>query len=131
MATIERIGLVLQLVHNTYNLMRNWRDNATDYKARAAVQGVNVGALAAIMVADADQFLARIASMTAAVTRNQTLVSNALTDLGLTLSALNTLKTTLEGVANHTKAASLTTTQAIIAEGDYILANVPNYERIW
>ena len=89
------------------------------------------GTVSALHIHDADQYLIRIGWITDAVTRNQSLVADALGDMGLTLGDANNLKQTLTDAANHTKAASLTTGAEIDTEADWILANVPNYERLW
>lgn len=128
--SVERCGLFEQLIRNSYGLVRDMRDNANGYKAQV-IAGRTAEQIAPVMVADADRYLARVQWITDAVTRNQALVSDALGDLGLTLSQANTLKQTLTDAANHTKLATLTTTQQINTEADWILANVPNYERLW
>lgn len=128
--SFERCGFIEQLIRNVYGLIRDMRDNANGYKSRV-IAGHPINVIAETMVADADQYLVRISWVTDAVVRNQTLVSNALNDMGLTLGQANALKNNLQDVANHTKAAALTTGPEINTEADYILANVPNYERLW
>ena len=133
MATFENVGLALQLVNNIHGLVANMRDNAgsqTGYKSQIA-GGWSPETLATIMVEDANRYLERIKLVTDTVTANQAGVSAALQALALTLSEANSLKTLLSGVANHTKAADLSTAAAINAEADYILATVPNWQRIF
>lgn len=127
----ERCGLAEQLIRNVYGLVRDFRDNANAYKSQVTAGVLTAQQIAGVMVADADRYLDRIQWITDAVVRNQALIADALGDFGLTLGQANTLKQTLMGVANHTKAASLTTGAEINTEADYILANVPNYERLW
>jgi hypothetical protein len=81
------------------------------------------------MVGDANQFLRRIQFVVDLATRNNTKFTAAVQSNGWTVAELNSLRTTLAGVCNHTKAASLTTVAEIGAEADFILANVPNFER--
>ena|SRR5687768_2867834 len=140
MATFENMNLAFQLVQNICGLVVNQRDNAAGYKAQVTagypiedtiVDGQTRSGIKTIMKADADQYLARIKWVTDAVTANQTGVTNALQALGLTLSEANSLKTLFTNVANHTKAADLSTYAAINVEADYILANVPNWQRIY
>ena len=130
MANFERIGLVFQVIQNVHGLMRNMRDNANGYKAQV-IAGRPINQIAAVMVADAQQYVIRIGWVTALATRNLTLLTNALTDLGLTITEANSLKATLLTAANHTIAASLTTGTEINTEADAILAAVPNMERIF
>ena len=130
MATFENVGLAFQLVNNVHGLVRDMRDNAAGYKL-AVAGGKPVEAIATVMVADADQYLIRIQWVTAVVSRNQAGVVSALAALGLALSEASSLKATLTGVCNHTKAANLNTSTKINTESDYILATVPAFERIY
>jgi hypothetical protein len=140
MATFENSGFALQLVHNMYGLVLNMRDNANGYKAQVAagfsiedqtVDGRLQPGIRSIMKSDATAYLTRIKWFSDAVAANQTGVSNALAALGLALSEASTLRTTFNGVANHTLAASLTTGAEINTEADYILATIPNWQRIY
>jgi len=128
--TFERAGFITQLIGNVYGLTRDMRDNATNYKARVTA-GQNIATIAAVMVADAGLYLTRIGWINDAVTNNQTLVTNTLADLGLTLSQATSLRDTLTTVAQHTQAAALTTGAQINTESDFILASVPSYARLW
>ena len=127
MATFEQIGLVFQVIRNIYGLVNNMRDNANSYK----IDTRGVVYVGDIMKQDANEYIRRMGWITSLATRNQTLLSNALSVLGLTLANANNLKTTLLDVANHTKLANLSDQTKINIEADYILANVPNYERVW
>jgi hypothetical protein len=140
MATFGNLGLALQLVHNIYGLVTNQRDNANGYKAQVLagypiedqiVDGQLTPGISTVMRADADQYLMRIKWVSDAVVANQAGVSAALTALGLALSEANSLRTLFNSIANHTKSADLSTYAAINAEADYILANVPDWQRIY
>lgn len=130
MATFENVGLAFQLVNNVHGLVRDMRDNAGGYKA-ALVAGKALADVRTVMLADADLYLTRIQWVNDVVTRNLSGVTAALNALGLAISEANSLKTTLTSVCNHTKAAALATSQNITTEADYILANVPAFERIY
>ena len=129
MATFEQLGLVNQVLGNVYGLVNNMRDNATGYKAQSAT--ADIPTLAATMRADANLYVTRIGWVTALAQRNATLFQSALTALGLTLAEATSLKSTLLNVANHTIAATLNTAADVNAEADFILANVPTFERLW
>lgn len=128
--TFERLGLVDQILSNVYGLIRNMRDNATGYKAQVTAN-VALATIAAVMVADANQYLLRIQWITDAFARSSVLMNAALGDMGLTTAQAVALRDTLQSVANHTKSATLTTGAQVNTEADFILANVPNYERLW
>lgn len=130
MATFENVGLALQLVANIHGMVRDMRDNANGYKSQVSA-GREVAGIATVMDADATAYLVRIKWVTDAVTANQAGVTAALQALGLALSEANSIKTLLSGVANHTIAASLDNGTKINAESDYILANVPNWQRLY
>jgi hypothetical protein len=130
MATFENVGLALQLVANIHGLVRDMRDNANGYKAQVTA-GRDIAGIAAVMVADANAYLTRIKWVTDAVTANQAGVNTALQALGLTLTEANQLKTLFNNTANHTAAAALTTGAQINTEADYILANIPNWQRLY
>lgn len=131
MATFENVGLALQLVDNAHNLVRNMRDNANGYK-RAVLGGVHtLEQIKEVMLKDAGQYLFRLQWMTDVVARNSAGVSAALGALNLTMAEAGSLKNTLVAVAEHTTAATLNSANQINAESDYILANVPNFERIF
>jgi hypothetical protein len=128
--TMERQGLADQIVANVYGLTRNWRDNATGYSA-ALTAGQTPQQVAAVMVADANEYIRRLGWMQTAFTNNAAVMGQALTDMGLTTAQAQALDAALTAVANHTKAADLSTAAAVNAEVTYILANVPNYARLW
>lgn len=130
MATFENVGLALQLVNNIHGLVRDMRDNASAYKA-ALIQGRTIAEVSNTMDNDANQYLRRIQWITDAVVRNQAGVVAALAALDLALSEANQLKNVLTTVANHTLMATLNTAAQINNEADYILSNVPDYERIY
>lgn len=126
MATFEQIGVVFQIVQNLYGLVADMRDNAQSYIGKASDSNI-----AAIMAADANQYVRRINWMTDLGTRNLPVLTAALAIFGQTPSAANTFAQNLLAVANHTKAASLQSAADVTTEANYILANVPNYERLW
>ena len=130
MATFENIGLCFQLVNNVYGLVNNMRDNANSYKQQVQL-GRPLAGIASIMVSDANLYLIRIQKITDLATRNMTAFTDALQALGLTVAAANSLKNTLTTVANHTISATLVSDTDINTESDFILANVPNLERIF
>lgn len=130
MATFEQVGICFQFVNNVFGLVRNMRDNATGYKSQITA-GANAVSVGNVMKADAAEYNRRIDWMTQAFARNQTLMTNALNALGITLAEANSLKTTLKSVADHTIAATLTTGAQVNTESDYILANTPSFERLW
>jgi hypothetical protein len=130
MATLEQFGVLLQLTDQTFRLVRNLRANATDY-LRLANLDANPVALGVTMKADADRFLARLATVSDIAVRNQTLVQNALGIIGVTLAQANTLKTGLIATADHVKAATLTTKQQVLDEATFILADAPNYDGLF
>lgn len=127
MATFEQIGLVFQVLQNIHGLLRDMHDNANGYLTAT----ITPQQVAQIMVADAQQYLLRIQMLVNLAARNLALLTSALTAIGLTIAEANSLKTTLQGVANHTIAASLATSAQISTEANYILANVPVVERLW
>lgn len=130
MATFENVGLALQLVNNIHGLVRDMRDNANGYKAGIQAGKSAVG-IAAVMIEDADQYLRRIQWVTDVVARNQAAVVSALSSLNLLMSEVDSLNTTLSTVSDHTKVATLSTDETITTEADYILATVPDFERIF
>lgn len=129
-ATFERIGLMFQICQNIYSLVNNMRDNAQSYKDRVAT-GQPLDSIAAVMQADAGEYLRRIKWVTDATQRNQALVANALADIGLSMPDAVSLRNSLVAIAQHTQAADLSTAQGINDEADYILANAPAFERLW
>jgi hypothetical protein len=128
--TFERVGLVEQFVRNVYQLVKNMRENAQGYKDRIAA-GQTAASVATVMVADAGQYLIRLGWLTDLFTNAPTLAGRCLGDLGLLTSQATSLRDTLQGVAEHTQTATLTTGAEVNAEADYILANVPNYAKLW
>jgi len=130
MATLEQFGVLLQLTDQTFRLVRNLRSNASGYLTQANADADPV-ALGVLMKADADRFLERLDTVTQIATRNQTLVTNALGIIGVTLAQANTLKTGLVATANHVKAATLTTKQQCIDEANFILSDAPNYDGLF
>jgi hypothetical protein len=132
MASFESIGVVFQIIQNIYGLVNNMRDNASGYKAQLLPPFNRTPAqVAPIMVADAQQYLLRMAMITTLATNNLTLFTAALAIFGLVPADANTLKATLTTVANHTIAATLNNATQINTEADFILANVPNFGRIF
>ena len=130
MATFESVGLALQLVNNFHGLVRDMRDNTHGYKA-AIEAGHGLAEIRAAMLADADQYLIRVEWVANIVSRNLGGVTAALSALGLAISEANSLKNTLAKVSSHTKAAALHTNADIHSEAAYILATVPDFERIF
>lgn len=135
MATLEEFGVLCQLNDQLFRLVRNMRQNATQYTALAngidggtAPAGMTVTKLANVMKSDAVQFEGRLSTITALATRNQTLVQNALGIIGVTLASANTTKNGLVSVAQHTQAATLNNTNQCRTEADFILANTPGYD---
>lgn len=128
--TFERLGLAEQFTRNIYQLTGNWRANATGYKSQIA-GGKPAAEVAATMLADAAQYLIRLGWITSAVQSNQTLCTRVFADYGVALSSVTALRDSLVAIAEHTQAASLTTGAEINTESDYILANVPDYLRLW
>jgi hypothetical protein len=118
-----------QLKDNVGRMVTNMRDNAQGYKSDLASGRLTVAQLRAIMVADADEFLRRIQLVVDLAQRNPTKYQAALTSNGWPSQEVNDLRTTLVGVCNHTKAASLNNANQINTEADFILANVPLFER--
>jgi hypothetical protein len=130
--SFERVYLLDQVQKNTVGLTHNMRDNATGYKAALLAPFNQTPAqVATVMKADADRYLVRTGWLTDLLARNATLAADTLADAGLTVAQTTALRDTLAAVANHTKAATLTTAAQVNAEADYILANVPVYERLW
>ncbi len=128
--TLEEFGVLNQITAQTFRLVRNLRNNANGYITRANA-GANPVALGTEMKADASAFKVRLQQLTDIATRNQTLVSNALGFLGITLVQANTLKTNLVAICDHVLAATLTTAQQAIDEANAILASAPNYDGLW
>lgn len=135
MPTLEEFGVLCQLNDQLFRLVRNMRSNANYYTAVAnaidggtASAGYTAAVLGAEMKADAQQFANRLTSITQLATRNQSLVSNALAIIGVTLASANATKNSLVAVAQHTQAATLTTTQQCRDEAALILANTPGYD---
>lgn len=128
----ELLGISDQLLQNVFGLVRNMRDNAQGYKAQVTA-GQPLAGIASVMVQDADRYLARLQWITDLATRNLTKFDDALALKGLTRTGADgatALRDALIAVANHTKGALLTTGAQINAEADFILANVPNFDRL-
>jgi L-lactate permease len=135
MATLEEFGVLCQLNDQLFRLVRNMRQNAAQYTTLAnqidagtAPAGMTAAKLGAIMKGDGQQFESRLATITALATRNQTLVSNALGIIGVTLASANATKNSLVTVAQHTQAATLTTTAQCRTEATFILDNTPGFD---
>ncbi len=126
--SIEASYIGDQLKDNVGRMVNNMRDNANGYKA-AITAGRDPTATGVIMKADATLFLARIQAVVDLATRNNTKYQAALTSNGWLAADVNSLRTTLAGVCNHTVAATLTTGAQVNTEADFILANVPIFER--
>jgi hypothetical protein len=129
-AAIEATYIGDQLKADVGRMVNNYRDNASGYK-QALVAGRGVAEVASVMAQDADAFLARLNRMRDLATRNSAKFAAAVQANGWTVTDVNALGQTLRNVANHTKAASLTTAAEINAEADFILSNVPNFERVF
>jgi hypothetical protein len=123
-------GLGGQILDNLFGLVRNVRQNAADYKVRVAA-GQPIAGIAAVMVADADQYLVRCGWLTTAANADPTLFAAALAVRGFTLDQATALRDTIIAAANHTKAAALTTANEVNTEADWLLANVPAYSFLW
>ena len=130
MATIEGEGLTAQIIHNMYGLVLDMRDNAANYKTRL-VAGQSVASVRVLMLADADRYKERLQLITDVASRNLAKVTAALQARGLTVAQMVNDRDAGVAAADHTLAADLSTTTAINAEADFILANVPAYERLW
>lgn len=130
MATFAEVGLCDQLVANVFGLVRNWRDNASGYKA-ALVAGTPAEKVAAIVLGDAGEYARRLKWMADLVIRSNKSLDDALATRSLTRQELDGLMATLNGLAAHSQAATLKTFEDIDAEADYVLATAPNFERIW
>jgi len=135
MATLEEFGVLLQINDQLFRLVRNMRQNANEYTSLAtaidagtAPAGMTVVKLAETMKADAERFQTRLSTITQLAQRNQTLVQNALAIIGVTLASANATKNALVAVAQHTQAATLTTTNQCRTEAAYILANTPGFD---
>lgn len=126
MATFEQLGVMNQVINNLYGLINDMRDNAQGYITNAANPGIP-----AIMVADANQYIRRLNWLVNLGQRNLTMLTNALAIFGFTVNQANNLVNSLLAVANHTVAAAPQNSDQVTTEANYILANVPNYERLW
>jgi hypothetical protein len=129
-ASFERDELMNQVLLNLARMPANYRDNAAGYKTQVNANRP-AAEIAAVMVADANAFLSRLALITDLATRNLPLLTASLEERGYTLVQATGLRDTLVAAANHVKAATLTTGQQITTEADWLLANVPAYERLW
>ena len=105
--SIEASYIGDQLKLNIARMVSNMRDNANGYKA-AISSGQPASGVGVIMKADAGLFLAR-----------------------MQIVVVNSLRTTLAGVCDHVIAATLNNGAQVNAEADFILANVPIFERIF
>lgn len=128
--TFERLGLADQIIANAFGLTRNMRDNAVGYKA-AIVAGQTAEQVASVMVADAVQYIRRLGWFTSLAGDNLPLLTQVLGDYGIVPANLQSFRDSLIAVAEHTEAATLTNAQQVNDEADYILANVPNFTRLW
>jgi len=126
--SIEASYIGDQLKANVGRMVNNMRDNANGYKANITA-GRDATATGVIMKADANLFLARMQWVVDLATRNNTKYQAALASNGWLAADVNSLRTTLAGVCNHTVAATLTTGAQVNTEADFILANVPIFER--
>jgi len=130
MATLEQFGILIQITDQTFRLVRNMRANANDY-IRAANADMSPAAIGVTMKGDSDRFLERLDTLTQIAARNQTMVTNALAIVGVTIAQANTLKNSLVSTANHVKAATLTTKQQVLDEANFILTDTPGYEGLF
>ncbi len=128
--SIEASYIGDQLKANVGRMVSNMRDNADGYKA-AITQGKDPTATGVIMKADANLFLVRMQMVVDLATRNNTKYQAALTSNGWLAADVNSLRTTLAGVCNHTIAATLNNGTQVNNEADFILANVPIFERMF
>lgn len=136
--TFEVAGVGKQLLDNAYGLVNNMRDNANGYIAQAnmvaagtAPAGMTYQSIGATMQADAQLYLTRIGWMVTFAQNNPTTYQNALTQYGIAASEATGLKNTLQGVCNHTLAATLVDQASITAEANFQLSNVPTFGRLW
>jgi hypothetical protein len=127
---IEATYLGDQLKDNIGRLVNNMRDNANAYKAGLSPPiNYTPAQIGPVMKQDADRYLARIQAVVDLAQRSNTKYQAALAANGWVAADLNQLRTVLTDVANHTNAATLTNATQINNEADYILANVPIFER--
>lgn len=128
--TFERLGLAEQIIRNAFQLAGNMRDNANAYKA-AVVAETPIEQISSVMLADAGQYLIRLGWFTSLANSDLPLLSQVMGDYGLTPSALQSFRDNMVAVSQHIQAAALTTGEQINTEADYVLANVPNFKRLW
>lgn len=127
---IEATYLGDQLKDNIGRLVNNMRDNANAYKSSLLPPSNYTPAqVGPVMKGDADRYLERIQAVVDLAQRSNTKYQAALTANGWAAADVNQLRTVLTDVANHTKAATLNNATQINNEADYILANVPIFER--
>ena len=132
MATFEDAILMEQILHHVRNSVLTWRTEAAAYKAALLSPfSHSVQTVAARMVGDANEHERLLTRITDLATRNLAKLDAALAVYSITRTTANALKNSLLAVADHVRAASLTTAQEINAEADFILANIPNYERLF
>jgi hypothetical protein len=129
--TFERLGLAEQIIRNAFQLTHNMRSNANAYKAQVTAGVIPIATIAQTMVADAGQYLIRLAWFTSLAAADLPLLTQVLGDYNLTLSNLASFRDNLITVAEHTEEATLTTGQQINTEADFVLANVPNFRSLW
>lgn len=125
---IEASFIADQLRANIGRLTTNMRDNATGYKA-SITAGQAAASVGTIMKADSDLFLARIQTVVDLATRNNAKYQAALAVNGWPSQEVNDLRTALVTVCNHTIATTLANNTQVNAEADFILAQVPIFER--
>lgn len=131
MATFEQLRIAQQLNNIVGNMVLDIRDGAGEYKLKVAAGTSSIAEVRAMMLGDANNRIALINRVTALATRNLALLTAAAAIYGVTIAELNSLKTTMLSVCNHTLAATLTTDAEINTESDWILANAPSSERIY
>ncbi len=125
---IEASFIAQQLLLNIGRITTIWRDNATAYKAQITA-GQTAGQVGPVMKADAQLFLNRIQTVVDLATRNNVKYQAALTSLGWPAQEVTDLRSQVVPVANHTIAATLNNATQVNNEADFILTNVPQFER--
>lgn len=130
MATPESAILGMECLRWLSNVRANLRDNATAYKAQAAVVGADLTKLAGVMTADATELLKTIAAIetiAADATKRAKLVE-CLSVFSITLGTANSDVTELKNAAVALRDAVKTTKAEIDTAANAVLANVRSYE---
>lgn len=130
MATFEEFIIAEQLKQYIRNGVINWRQEAANYKVRAALGGANFVAIGQIMKEDAAQHENLMLRITALASRNLAMLDAALMTMGITRAAAIVLRDLIIATADHVQAATLTTQAQINTESDFILASLPAYDSV-